>query len=256
MGEELNKAYYAVIPANVRYDKGLPPNAKLLYGEITALCNQTGYCWASNEYFASLYKCEIRTVQRWLSKLTKRGYISVKLIHKEGGKEVEKRYISLNTTPEDKNVTGYGQKCQEGNDKNVTTPHDKKVIDNNTFSFNNTSNKKKESKKEPERASYDTILSNIKNESLRDLYYEFIKMRALMKAPLTNRALKMLITKVNELEPNNPYRQKLMLENSILNNWKSVYPIKDEDSEEDSVTDIVFSREKNTKLDELRKIYS
>ena len=32
--------YYAIIPANVRYDINLKPNEKLLYGEITALSNQ------------------------------------------------------------------------------------------------------------------------------------------------------------------------------------------------------------------------
>ena len=32
-------SYYAIIPANVRYDKRLTDKAKLLYGEITCLTN-------------------------------------------------------------------------------------------------------------------------------------------------------------------------------------------------------------------------
>ncbi|EMF0171223.1 helix-turn-helix domain-containing protein [Enterococcus hirae] len=56
MENEVNKSYFAVIPANVRYDRNLTANAKLLYGEITALSNEKGYCWASDKYFADLYQ--------------------------------------------------------------------------------------------------------------------------------------------------------------------------------------------------------
>ena len=47
--------YYAIIPANVRYDNDLKPNEKLMFGEITALSNKNGYCTATNAYFAKLY---------------------------------------------------------------------------------------------------------------------------------------------------------------------------------------------------------
>ena len=73
--EELKKSYYAIIPADVRYDKKLQSGAKLLYGEITALCNQSGYCWASNEYFAELYGKKERTIQRWIKSLEKAEFI-------------------------------------------------------------------------------------------------------------------------------------------------------------------------------------
>ena len=93
--ENIHQGYYAIIPANVRYDKNIVPNAKLLYAEITALCNKTGYCWASNNYFSELYGVSKGTVSSWISSLVKAGYISVDLKYKEGKKEIESRHIRL-----------------------------------------------------------------------------------------------------------------------------------------------------------------
>ena len=62
-------SYYAIIPANVRYDKKLTPNAKLLYSEITALCNKKGYCWSTNKYFAELYDVSNTSISKWISSL-------------------------------------------------------------------------------------------------------------------------------------------------------------------------------------------
>lgn len=110
-------SYYAVIPANVRYDKKLSPNEKLLYGEITTLCNKTGKCFASNRYFAELYEVEKETVSRWISHLEKQGYINSCIEYKENTKEIVNRYIQLNQYPID---------------KKINTPIDKKIKDNNT----------------------------------------------------------------------------------------------------------------------------
>lgn len=88
--------------------------------------------------------------------------------------------------------------------------------------------KDKEIKKEKKKAtSYDEILSSVANDDLRELYLEYIKMRKMIKAPMTDRALTMLINKVNDLEPNSLENQKKLLETAIMNNWKSVYPLKD-----------------------------
>ena len=78
--------FYAVIPATVRYDNDLIPNAKLLYGEISAMCSVEGYCWAENLYFAQLYKVSLFTISRWISKLESNGHIRTVLNKKEGNK--------------------------------------------------------------------------------------------------------------------------------------------------------------------------
>ena len=43
--DDIRPGYYAIIPADVRYDDGIPPNAKLLYGEISALIGKDGFCF-------------------------------------------------------------------------------------------------------------------------------------------------------------------------------------------------------------------
>lgn len=128
-------SYYAVIPAEIRYDSRLKILSRLLYGEITALCNKFGFCWASNSYFANLYNTSQKTISRCMNELKDFGYISLELQYRNNSKEVEKRIIKLNNDPMDKIVHTYGQ--------NLPDPMDKNVQDNNT-SINNTINIKKE----------------------------------------------------------------------------------------------------------------
>jgi hypothetical protein len=114
--------FYAIIPADVRYDECLTDKAKLLYGEITALTHTSGYCYASNGYFAKLYKTSNRTISRLISDLNKSGYINVvQSLHNADGRKIyvlNNRRVDKNVQGVDKNVQGGTTKLSRGYDKN------------------------------------------------------------------------------------------------------------------------------------------
>lgn len=132
-------AYYAIIPADVRYDERLTANAKLIYGEITALCNDKGYCWATNEYFANLYKVSKVSISGWIKNLADCGYVNIEL--DTHNKENVKRYLSILTGGIKGNLTGYTKKLNGGIKENFNTGIKENFKYNNT-SMNNTVNNK------------------------------------------------------------------------------------------------------------------
>ncbi len=97
--------YYAIIPAEVRYSKALTPNAKLLYAEITALCNMNGKCTASTEYFCRLYEVSRVSIQKWLKNLEDNNHIKRVNIYRQGSKEILTRVITLVNTPSKEKLT-------------------------------------------------------------------------------------------------------------------------------------------------------
>ncbi|MYM99653.1 hypothetical protein GTH29_01925 [Lactobacillus iners] len=147
--------YYSILTANVRYDKNLKANEKLLFSEITALSNKYGYCTASNRYFAELYQVTERSIQDWISNLVQYGYITTTLVSKDGQIIGRKIYLSSGikeskttsrgvvkkSSPDEENFTGVVKKSSLGWGRNLHP--------NNT-SNNNTSNNNILSGKEPD----------------------------------------------------------------------------------------------------------
>jgi hypothetical protein len=130
----MNKNYYAIIPADVRYNDKLTPNAKLLYGEITALCNEKGFCWATNKYFSDLYKVSEVSISKWISQLKNEAFIRTEIDH-EG-----KRKIYLIGVKE---IFNGGLRKVKGGVKEKFKPN------NNIYNnINNTNNNSEKSKKE------------------------------------------------------------------------------------------------------------
>ena len=92
---------------------------------------------------------------------------------------------------------------------------------------------------------FEDILSLVVNEDLKNLYVDYIEMRKHINAPMTRRALRMLIDRCERISSFNVRVQKLLLETAIINNWKNVYMPREEEV-----------REANREvLDELKSFY-
>lgn len=124
-------SYYSILTANVRYDKELKANEKLLFSEITALSNKSGYCHATNKYFAKLYSKNTSTISDWINHLKQREYLKVVMV-KDGKQIKERRLFPISNpirenpnTPSEKSVEGYSQKneypIRENPKENITS---------------------------------------------------------------------------------------------------------------------------------------
>jgi hypothetical protein len=83
--------------------------------------------------------------------------------------------------------------------------------------------KKKEIKKETD---FDKLINeNFSDEKLKTTVYDFIKMRKAINKPLTTRGLELMIEKLYKLSKNID-EQIQILNNSIMNNWLGIFPLK------------------------------
>lgn len=146
MAEKPN--YYSILTADVRYDKELKANEKLLFSEITALANKYGYCTASNGYLADLYGVKKTTVSHWLIHLKEKNYISIE-IERNDKKEIISRKIYPISTPIAQKNNRYS--------KNEQDPIAQKSKENITSINNINSEVDKENKKD--RFDYDKFIS-------------------------------------------------------------------------------------------------
>lgn len=136
MSEEMQPHYYMNIPAFVWDDKDLlrKPKAILLYGHISTLANKKGYCWATNEYFGKRLGISKQSVVNYINLLVCKGYIKRTIKYKKETKQVEKRFLSICTTP---GITD----CTTPSINDDTTPGITDCTDNNTRNNNTSINK-------------------------------------------------------------------------------------------------------------------
>lgn len=243
--DERKPSYYAVIPASVRYDDTIPANAKLLYGEISALLSDKGFCYASNSYFADLYKVSERTITGLVSKLQKAGHIVIELERDKTGQITARKLFLSSSVPDGQPVENI-----------FYTPRKnfREGIENN-FQYTNTSNTniEKENKKErktknksgdsPPGTPFDPLPLFIawirdtfpQEEADRKnvLYFamqRFSENRIAIKKPFRSKSAVTALCNRLLRYTQNSWDQLMgmvdLLDDATSNNWQSIYPPK------------------------------
>ena len=152
---------------------------------------------------------------------------------------VENRYISRQKNS-DGSLTYYI--FEDNQQNNIKDYLQKPKLDNPSLEKPETENPKLENPKLDNPSLYKRKNTNnkriivikeyiYKSEKFLETYSDFKNMRDDIKKPMTERAEKILLTKLKKLAgENNEELAIKILEQSILNNWQDIYPLKEENN--------------------------
>jgi len=123
---------WGIIPNKILHDKNISAFAKILYCEISSLCSQKGFCWASNFYLAEKFGKSKTTISGTLTQL------EPYLIFRNRASGLRKIYVhSLNKDIPKRKFKGNIKENCKGNLKE-NCKHNNTIINNKD---NNISNK-------------------------------------------------------------------------------------------------------------------
>ena len=236
--DEIRPGYYAIIPADVRYDDRIPPNAKLLYGEISALIGKDGFCFATNQYFADIYGCTQVTIARLVGKLEQAGYIRREQERDKTGQVVRRKlYLSVSMSdvqPLNNFDNTPQQNCGDGINKN-----DKYT--NTSITVNNKKENKKEKADKPQLSEEELrtlVKDGVQSVSTPDWSRDdknklfalvaelYNPEREVRKArPMrTKRSINRTFNKLTEWAGNDPRAMADIVDCAIANGWQGIQP--------------------------------
>ena len=205
--------------------EGLKANAKILLLVLMTHRNrEKGYAYPSQSTLIKKTGLSKNTLLKCLDELEKEGYIKR---FKEKG-ENNKYYIDINFI---NSKVGTSIKNNTSSSIKIDTSEDITSIKNNTrgsikidtLKVRDISNKKE---KENNKSNIDKIIeAYTKNDLLVEAIRDFIKMRSTIKKPLTDRALKGILNKLDTFTTNDLDKVEI-LENSIMNCWQGVFELK------------------------------
>ena len=203
----------------------------------TAKWQKTNIIKANDEYIKKSLKWGTKKILTTKQALKEAGLIDIVQRRKDG--KIEGWYIKISYIVKQKKIEDIKITVE---DIDLSNNSQNQQVDKATSGFQETNALKeyikclkkeiemlkKERKKE---TNYDKIINSmVEDEEVKNSIYEFIKMRNLIKKPMTDRALTMLINKLEKLSSDKDTQIKI-LERSILKNWSDIYELKGDNND-------------------------
>ena len=216
-------------------------NTKVLFFHLLLTANHKDKKWqgitilrgqklTSIQHLAEETNLTIQQTRTSLNKLKLTNEITIETTNKNTLITIEK-YSDYQDKDEENNIQNNTQNNnqitneQQTNNKQITTNKNDKNIKNEKNEKNIRNIKEKNIKKENETEIDLLIKNNFVDEQLKNTLYEFIKMRKAIKKPLTTRGLELLIRKLYSITTDVDDQIEI-LNNSIMNNWQGIFPLK------------------------------
>lgn len=215
---KVNRDNYVVIQGWMLADLKLKGNELIVYACIYGFSQAENQVFnGSLQYLADWTNSTKQGVMKNLKSLEEKGYIVKNEKYINGVKFCEYYTTKLNTVL---------NKVNEGMQQSLIGGS-KQSLPNN-LSLENKANNLLDKKDRKKESTYDVLIDElIADEKVKATVYEFIKMRKLIKKPLTDFALKRLLNKLLKISLD-PAVQVAVLEKSIMNNWQDIYEPKEE----------------------------
>lgn len=216
---------FGIISKSLVCNPNLSSEAKSLFAYFAAYAGNGDTAFPSVELILYHMNWSKTKFYKYRNELEEKGYLKVEQI-KEKGKFAHNIYRLIAIPVE--NTTK--SPCPKKSDtvKRDTVFPDTENKDTKRNSLNKNSINKNSSINKKKETSLDKLIKDYTdNEDLKEVLIDFIKMRKTIKSPVTDRALKGILNKLDQLA--NEDKTKIgILEQSIINSWKSVFPLKEQ----------------------------
>ena len=210
----------------------------------TAKWQKTDTVKANDQYVKKSLKWGISKIQKTKQTLKEHGLIDIVQRRKDGkiegwfikvsylvnerkADEIKIKVQNINNTQNEQ-----VENCTSGNEETNALKEKIKCLEKELEMLKDN---KKERKPKKQAQSYDEQIADYtQNEELQNALKAFVQMRSFIKSPVTAHGLKLLLNKLAKISRNDAEKIAIV-NNSIENNWKGFYGLKEESSYQKSV---------------------